>query len=253
MHFQPIDENSLRHLFSSSYAEDILKMSYLGPVVNESGEIEMSPDCLILDKREKQWRTRRCEFKYTAHGKGDFAQNGNFDIAIVWSISPPLTKQSLLEDLSDQNGCQEIIILNERKAFHDLEKYSIADPKRLNGIEELRRIILKSRKIKYATVFVAFIAAKIYPKKFEIGKLVNVLSNKFPEVRKMHPQGRANVVSALIQTKPPLIRIMHGRVYCWNDSINAHLAVKEMEEIIRTRFYKDIPSSDIIDSLKEND
>jgi len=253
MHFQPIDENSLRHLFSSSYAEDILKMSYLGPVVNESGEIETSPDCLILDKREKQWRTRRCEFKYIARNKDDFAQNGNFDIAIIWSISPPLTKQSLREDLLDQNGCQDIIILSERKAFHNLEKYPVADPKRLNGIEELRRVILKSRKIKYATVFAAFIAAKIYPEKFEIGKVVNMLSNRFSEVRKMRPQGRANVVSALLQTKPPLIRIMHGRIYCWNDSINAHLAVKEMEEIIRTRFDKDIPSFDIIDSLKEND
>jgi len=251
MHFQPIDENSLRHLFSSSYAEDILKMSYYGPIVNESGEIETSPDCLILDRRKKQLRTRRCEFKYTAHGKGDFVQNGNFDIAIIWSISRSLTKQSLLEDLSNQNGCQEIIILSERKAFRNLEKYPVADPKRLNGIEELRRVIL-SRNIKYPTVFVAFIAAKIYPEKFEMHKVVNILSNRFTEVKEMRPQGRANVVSALLQTKPPLIRIMHGRIYCWKDSINAHLAVKEMEEIIRTRFSRDIPSSDIIDSLKEN-
>jgi len=253
MHFQPIDENSLRHLFSSSYADDILKMSYLGPVVNESGEIETSPDCLILDKREKQWRTRRCEFKYIAYGKGDFTQNGNFDIVIVWSISPPLTKQNLLEGLSDQNGCQEIIVLSERKEFFDLEKYAIFDPKQLNGIEGLRTVLLEIREIKYPTVFAAFIAAKMYPEKFDMSKVVNVLSNRFQDVKKMQPQGKANVFSKLLQTKPPLIKKMHGRIYCWNDSINAHLAVKEMEEIIRTRFYKDIPSSDIIDSLKEND
>lgn len=54
MYFQPIDEMSLRHLFSSRYAEDILKMSYLGPVLNSSGTPETSPDCLILDKRKKQ-------------------------------------------------------------------------------------------------------------------------------------------------------------------------------------------------------
>jgi len=253
MHFQPIDENSLRHLFSSSYAEDILKMSYFGPVVNKSGEIETSPDCLILDKREKQWRTKRCEFKYNVHGKGDFAQNGNFDIAIIWSISSPLIKKSLREDLLAQNGCQEIIVLSERKDFHSLEKYAVIDPKQLNGIEGLRTVLLEIPKIKYPTVFAAFIAAKIYPEKFELHKVVNELSKRFPDVKKMQPQGKSNVVSKLLQTKPPLIKKMYGRIYRWHDNINAHFAVKEMEEIIRTRFDKDIPSSDIIDSLKEND
>lgn len=252
MHFQPIDENSLRHLFSSSYAEDILKMSYLGPAINESGEIETSPDCLILDKREEQWRTRRCEFKYTAYGKGDFTQNGNFDIAILWSMSPPLTKQNLREDLLAQNGCQEIIVLNEHKDFHSLEKYAVIDPKQLNGIEGLRTVLLEIPRIKYPTVFAAFIAAKIYPEKFELRKVVNELSKRFPDVKKMQPQGKANVVVKLLQTKPPLIKKMHGRIYRWHDNINAHFAVKEMEEIIGARYDEDIPSSDIIDLLKEN-
>jgi len=252
MHFKPIDENSLRHLFSSSYAEDILKMSYFGPVVNESGAIESSPDCLILDRREKRWRIMRCEFKYIAHSRDDFKHNGKFDIAIVWSIHPPLNKQRLQEELLAQNGCQDIIVLSERKAFHSLKKYTVIDLEQLNGIEETRTVLLESRKIKYPTVFAAFIAAKIYPEKFEMSKVVEVLSNIFREVKKMQPRGRANVVSALLQTKPPLIKRMHGSTYRWNDRINAHFAVKEMEEIIRTRFLEDIPSSDIIDSLKEN-
>jgi hypothetical protein len=250
MYFQPIDEMSLRHLFSTSYAEDILRMSYLGPVLNASNTPETSPDCLILDKREKPWKILRCEFKHIPSSKKDFEQNGKFDIAIVWSISPPLAKGKLLEELLAQNGCQEIIVLSDHKAFINLDKYRIPDSKEFNKIDELRSVILERD---YPTVFAAFIAARIYPKEFEIDKMVNSLSNKFPEVRKMHPQGRANVVSALLQTKTPLIRWMHGKVYCWNDTINANIAVKEIEDIIRTRFRKDIPDSDIIYSFEKAD
>ena len=85
MHFQPIDEMSLRHLFSSSYAEGIMRLSYFGPVLNDSGAIETSPDCLILDRRGEKWRLRRCEFKWGMRYAGgmccpqDFVSNGRFD------------------------------------------------------------------------------------------------------------------------------------------------------------------------------
>ena len=130
MHFKPIDEMSLRHLFSSCYAEDILKMSYLGPVLNASNTPETSPDCLILDKRERRWRIWRCEFKYIPSSGKDFEHNGQFDIAIVWSIPPTLDKQELEEELLSQNDCQEIIALSEHKDFqHKQEQCSLkAEP-----------------------------------------------------------------------------------------------------------------------------
>lgn len=41
---KPIDEMSLRHLFSTNYANNILRIEYWGPVVNNLGQIEPSPD-----------------------------------------------------------------------------------------------------------------------------------------------------------------------------------------------------------------
>ncbi|MCW3986712.1 MAG: hypothetical protein NWE87_00185 [Candidatus Bathyarchaeota archaeon] len=248
MYFQPIDEMSLRHLFSSRYAEDILKMSYLGPVLNSSGTPETSPDCLILDKREKQWRILRCEFKYVPSSEEDFRDNGEFNIAILWGIARPLTRQELQKELLTQNGCHEILVLSEYKAFSNLDKYHIPSSKEFNKIDELRRVILERD---YPSVFSAFIAAKIYPEEFRMDNMVNALANRFPEVKRMQPRGRANVVSALIQTEPPLIRWLHGRIYCWNDDINATSAAREIEHIIRTRFRKDISGSDIIESFRK--
>lgn len=250
MHFKPIDEMSLRHLFSSSYAEDILKMSYLGPVLNASNTPETSPDCLILDRRERRWRIWRCEFKYIAGTKKDFEHNGEFDIAIVWSIPPTSDKHELQKELLSQNGCHEVIVLSEQKAFRELKEYRIPDSKEFDGIPELKKVLIESWKIKYPTVFAAYIAAKIYPKGFQMDKMVNVLSKEFEDVKKMLPKGRANVVSALLQTKTPLIRRMHGRTYCWTDTINADMAVREMEEIIRTRFRERMPSSEVVDWFK---
>ena len=86
MNFRPIDENSLRHLFSSAYAREVLSLSYLGPVLNPVGIIESSPNCMILDMRGNPFKPLRCEFKYDPSGKDDFAHNGRFDIAIIWAL-----------------------------------------------------------------------------------------------------------------------------------------------------------------------
>ena len=248
MYFQPIDEMSLRHLFSSGYGEDVLRMSYLGPVLDASGNPQTSPDGLVLDKREKRFRIKRCEFKYIPSGKKEFEHCGRFDLAVVWSIPPTTTKQELQKELLAQNGCHEVVVLSEFKAFADLPKYHEPEPQEFNRIDELQRIILKRD---YPTVFAAFIAAKIYPEMFDMGMMVDTLSNIFPEVKRMQPRGRANVVSALIQTKPPLLKHMHGKFYRWNDDINPTSAVREIEKIIRTRFLEDIPSAEIIDRFKK--
>jgi len=251
MIFKSVDEMSLRHLFSSSYAEEILRMSYLGPVLDPLGKIQSSPDCLILDKRKNSWRIRRCEFKWIPEGEKDFEHNGKFDIAIVWNLPPTVGKEKLAKELFSQNECQEVIVLSENKRFRELAEYRILNSDELNGIDDLRKVLLESRKVKYPTVYAAYIAAAIYPEVFQMDKLVDHLSEGFVEVRKMLPQGRANIVSSLLQTKPPLIKRLHGRTYCWVDNINATIAVKEMEEIIRTNFMNNVPSSDVVALFKK--
>src|SRR5229473_4014516 len=84
--FRPSDESSLRHLFSTDYAEEILGLSYVGPVLNPAGVIESSPDCVVLDRRKSPFHPLRCEFKFIPLGKEDFAHNGMFDIAIIWNV-----------------------------------------------------------------------------------------------------------------------------------------------------------------------
>lgn len=247
MYFQPIDELSLRHLFSSSFGENILKMSYIGPVLNPMNVPETSPDCLVLDKRGEKWKILRCEFKYTPIDKMDFAHNGKFDIAIVWDISVGLKKEKLLEELLNQNGCYEILVLKEIKAFKDLAEYHVPNLQELEGLDDLKSVILR---MEFPTVFCAYIAAKIYPKTFSLERMSQLLSSRFPLVARIQPQGRQNVITALIQTKPPLLKRMHGRMYRWDDSINPYNAVKIIGELIKTRFEKELPDSDTIDSFK---
>jgi hypothetical protein len=101
----------------------------------------------------------------------------------------------------------------------------------------------------YAAAFCAYIAASIFPLKFEMSKMVEVLSDKFPHMRHMQPRGRANVVSGLMQTKPSLIEKMHGRFYRWNDELRSYSAQQALEEVIRTRFAQEIPSKELIDDF----
>jgi hypothetical protein len=117
MKFRPIDEISLRHLFSTAYAQEILHLSYIGPVLNPAGVIETSPDCIILDMRSHPFRALRCEFKFIPSSKDDFAHNGRFDIAIIWSLPKGCSKNQLLSELLEQNGCAELIVLEDFKAF----------------------------------------------------------------------------------------------------------------------------------------
>jgi hypothetical protein len=249
MLFKPIDEMSLRHLFSSQYSEQNLGLSYIGPVLSAASTIETSPDCLILDKRTEPWRILRCEFKFEPSRKEDFDKNGLFEIAIVWAVRG-IDRHVLENQLRTQNGCDRLIALSDYKAFRDLPEYSYSIPAQVfNQIDNLREVILRLEN--YPTVVAAWVSAKIYPEAFQLYKLVEALTKRFPEVRRMHPKGRANVVTKLLQTKTPLIKFMHGKTYLWNDSINPKMAVAEIEQLIRSRYSgKDIPSSDILDEIR---
>jgi len=250
MYFQPIDEMALRHLFSSRYGEDLLRMSYLGPVLSATGKRQDSPDCLILDRRVNPWRIRACEFKYDPCDKSAFAANGQFEVAIVWKIQSPSNKESLLEELKIQNGCQEILVLSQEAAFTHLDKYHIPELGEYNGIDKVEKVILKITVNAYPTAFAAYIAAKIYPKPFRIDKMVSVLANRFVEVTRMHPQGRTNVISKLMQTKPSLIECLYWQVYRWTSDINANEASKVIERLIRTRFRREVPDSEVITEFR---
>jgi len=145
MNFKPIDEMSVRHLFSSNYAQEELRLSYIGPVLNSSGKIETSPDCMIMDMRSHPFRSLRCEFKFVPSGKEDFSHNGKFDIAIMWSLPQGLSKQQLKDELFKQNGCTELVVLDEWKAFKDLPVYTIESPSKLSDIGIVRQLACGNR------------------------------------------------------------------------------------------------------------
>jgi len=245
MYFKPIDEMSLRQLFSSCLGEETLKMEYLGPVLNSAGKIQANPDCLILDRRKERYEVKRCEFKFAPSCKEDFSHNGQFDIAIIWKISAPLTKQRLNDELLRQNGCHEVIILSEDSAFNNLNEYRIMNSKEFNNanIEELEEILLR---VEIPTVAAAYIAAKISPQTFDIEKMMTFLLTKYPEVQQMLPQGRGNVVGKLLQTRMPLLKKLRAGTYCWDETINAEIASVQIEKIIRINFRADVPNPENI-------
>lgn len=154
-------------------------------------------------------------------------------------------------ELFRQNGCREVIALSDYGAFSRLEKYRIPDDrKELSGIAELRSVLLERHKTSYARVYVAYIAAKLCPEGFEGHRMVQLLAGRFSTVRGMEEQGRGNVVGALLQTSPPLIEKLYGKVYKWNENIDAHAAVIEMAEIIRSKYRLEIPDAEAIDAVR---
>jgi hypothetical protein len=247
MNFKPVDELSLRHLFSSNFSKEILRLSYIGPVLNPGGSIETSPDCMILDRRKHPYGILRCEFKYVPSGKEDFVHNGQFDLAVVWALPSSLKREQLLSGLLSQNGCIELIVLNELKAFRELPDYNPHSLSCLRGLDIVKEIALKRD---FPSVFSLCIAAKAYPDKFEMNAMVELLSKRFSEIKKMRPQGRSNVVSAFLQTKPPLLTWMHGKFYRWTNEIDSESASAELTQLIRTNFAKEPPNGDDVNAVR---
>jgi len=249
MFYQPIDEMSLRHLFSSSQCESILKMEYIGPILNSSGSQESSPDCFVLDMRFTAWKVQRCEFKFIPASKRDFEQNGKFDIAIIWALPLNIRKEQLLQELLQQNGCNEVIILSEFKVLSDLPRYKIPHINDFYKIDEMKNILLA---LNPPTVYSAYIAASIFPKGFHMDHMVRVLTSKFPMVTRMHPRARAQIVGALLQTKIPMIVKMYLKIYRWNDLLNPTISKKIISDII-INADKEIPDTDTIKKFKNAD
>ena len=249
MQFKPIDETSLRHLFSTAYAQEVMHLSYIGPVLNSAGAIESSPDCMILDMRSHPFKPLRCEFKFIPSGERGFRSNGQFDIAIVWSLPPGQSIHKLREELLKQNGCAEIVVLADMKAFRDLPPYTNDSLSRLGGTDIIRKLALGRKD--FPSVFALCIAARLYPKKFQMDRMVDLLTSRFPSVKKMHPKGRANVVTAFIQTIPPLLIRMHRNSYRWTSEIDSVSGAAELTELITANFGEQTPSSDDLKAVSE--
>lgn len=258
MYFKPIDEMSLRHLATSRYGEEVLKCSYLGPILNPSGEPVDSPDCLLLDRRGKEYKILRCEFKYAPQNHTEFRCNGEFDIAICWQLGGKgLTKEDLKRRLEEQNKCREIIVLSsdyqkefsglfDYKEFHD--KPGREQEEILQGIRKLTDRIKKMGRV-YPLLFIAYIAAKISPETFSRDKMNEVLVRK--RIIKTKPKAKGVYIAALNMTN--IIKHMYDEFYCWNECINPHSAIRIIQEVFVEKLKKPLPDSDTINWVKSND
>ncbi len=247
MFFKPVDEMSLRQLFSSDYAKSQLRLSYIGPVITPTGAIDTSPDALILDMRKSPYQTKRCEFKFIPTSKNDFSHNGQFQIAIIWDYG--YSKDQLRNDLLEQNGCSEVIALAEIKAFSTLADYKYETVFKGQLIEDVKKLVVKRDE---HSVVAAFVLAKCSHTFVNSEKLVNFLMRRYSIVKEMRPQGRGNVVSAFMQTKPQLIKHLNMDNYRWNLDFDPHIASIELAKILRENFLSEPPSEDDIKSILTN-
>jgi hypothetical protein len=80
-------------------------------------------------------------------------------------------------------------------------------------------------------------------------KLVNYLIKRYATVREMKPQGRGNVVSAFMQTKPQLIKHLNMDNYRWNLDFDPQIASIELAKILRENFLSEPPSDEDIKGI----
>lgn len=241
MLYQPRDEMALRHLFSTRFSEEQLRMRYVGPVLNASDQVETSPDALILDMRVSPYKLRRCEFKYEPASATGFAHNGTFSMAVTWSLPSGVEKAKLLERLRAQNGCQELVVLSEYRCFRELPEYHYGAADGILELEGLREAVLH-RDRTYPMVYSLALACLCSPQKFRVDKMTRLLSERFQEVRDAKPKGRTNYALVFTQTKPPFVEHMHGRSYRWIPSVDPTAAFQSLSQIIQERFAEQPPS-----------
>lgn len=240
---------SLRHLFSSELGETTLKMSYVGPVINQSGKIEDSPDGLILDKRNG-FKVKRCEFKLAPIDEKAFKDNGQFDLAVVWEL-PKNNKDDLLKALKMKHGCEEILILNQYNVFRNLSPYNIENISAISSDQKniIKNIAINTRNL--ASVYVSYIAAKIAPSEFNYDRMLQILKDKLPsELKGIQPKGISNVITRHMQTKVPLIKKKRAGYYQWNPDLNPEIGVTTLADIIKNNFNGEIPDKEVIDRIK---
>jgi len=247
MNFRPIDEMSLRHLFSTQFAKEIINLAYVGPVLDQLGKVDTSPDALILDMRKSPYKILRCEFKFMPNSKEDFSHNGKFDVAVIWAYGN-ISKDKLKADLLEQNGCYEIIALDETKAFHSLPEYNKDTINLEQDFEKLKQVILKRDQ---ASVLCLYMAASVYPARINSEKVFDYLSKKFAYIKAMPAKAKGNVVGAFIQTNPPLLEWVFAKNYQWIKDYDSLVAKTILAELIQINFRLELPTKEDLDFVKE--
>jgi len=244
---KPIDEISLRHLFSTNYANNILKIEYWRPVVNNLGQIEPSPDCMVLDKRHDPYQLKRCEFKYIPGLINDFRHNGNFDMALIWDLPNGINRNLFAQQLRDQNNCLEIIVLTDMNDFRRLPDYSIPAQVNFAPIQRMTDFLLTREP---DVIFSAYLIARSFPNSINSDRLVELLVERFQRIRNMRPQGRGNATARFLQMNPPLIKYRYGSYYSWNNDFEPSVSINTMERLFRENFMMDIPNIDLLERIR---
>jgi hypothetical protein len=168
----------------------------------------------------------------------------------MWSIQSPCTKEQLEKELFEQNQCKEIIVLNEISTFHKLPEYSHENISRNFSFEadRIKHIVLKN-KSGISSVLVIYIAAKIYPERFDSDKMLDLMIKKFRSVASLPGKGRSNIVGTFIQTKPTLLKRMQGKSYQWNNDFDNVIASGLLAQWITVNYRESLPTADEIRSV----
>jgi hypothetical protein len=246
MNFKPIDEMSLRHLFSSEYALYRLQIEYVGPVLNHLGAILPSPDCKVLDKTEVPYKFRNCEFKFCPNDIRSYQDNGYFDIAIVWDLPMSCDKEYLRQQLREQHRCYKLIVLSDDPYFRNLPDYVLPENPNLFNIQKLENFLLNREP---DAAFAAYLIAKAYPRNIDSGRLINLLVTKFDRILRMGDKGRGGTLSGFRQTEPPLVKRMYKNFYCWNNDYSIELSINKIYQLIRINFRIDVPGDDLVEEI----
>ncbi len=226
--FQPVSETAMEHLVAEPRIQEILKLRYVGPVIDENDHWCKSPDCLMVDEETNQ--LVKCEFKVEPEDALAFKDNKFFDIAIVWSLHRVKNKTIFHEDLKKQNHCERVIVLTDNPFFRALTPYTNAD---INSSMNFRIANPPSVEKEFAdkigkigldeSVFVAYVASKLYPDAFDRERLLSYIRS--PEVFNLEDDStrsaHGNFIGALLQIKPiRMVEKLKKDTYRWNEYYN---------------------------------
>ena len=74
--------------------------------------------------------------------------------------------------------------MSDMKVLRDLPEYNSDSLSRVSSVDIVRSLALRR---KFPSVFALSIVARIYPDKFRMDKMADLLSPRFAEVKKMQP------------------------------------------------------------------
>ena len=253
MIFKPIDEMSLRHLFSTEYASNRLKLEYIGPVLNNAGKIVDNPDAIVLDKRKEPYKFKRCEFKFSPSSCEDFSHNNYFEIAIIWTNNSSKHKKTFEDELRMKHNCHEIIVLSEDPYFDNLLDYNDRNQNvNYENIEKLYNYLIEKTPDVLMTAYLfakAYELSYNYRKNIDTKKLKEYLVKTDSRVANMAKKGRGNTFAKFLQVKPPIIKKMNSNYYRWNDDYPVKQSLNKIIELMNQNFEIPIPNNNVIKQL----